>query len=202
MKLRTFGAVTARDSMHRYMPKEYMSVADKELAAVIGSNLYLDSLVISADTAAQGIHKYRCLKSIFNDLKMNLRAFQSNNSDIMRAISAPDRSSNTAPKKLGIPWDSVTDKFSLCVNVPREEVVNKRTIAQQIASVNDPFEQEKDEEEDLTPSVQINTTKIDEVQVVDILDLSRVSVFKYENQSEANYTVSYVEAMSPLEDGA
>ncbi|XGW03187.1 hypothetical protein V3C99_014858 [Haemonchus contortus] len=114
-------------------------VKDKALATEIASNLYVDNLIVSAITTKEGIHKYRCLKSIFNDLKMNLRAFLSNNPEIMKVISAPDRSSNTAPKVLGIPWNSITDKFSLCVNVQREEIISKRTIAQQIASVYDPF---------------------------------------------------------------
>ncbi|VDO32837.1 unnamed protein product [Haemonchus placei] len=64
-------------------------VQDKKLATEIASNPHVDS-PISAGTATEGVHKYRCLKSIINDLRMNLRAFLSNNVDIMRAISAPD----------------------------------------------------------------------------------------------------------------
>ncbi|VDO54435.1 unnamed protein product [Haemonchus placei] len=107
-------------------------VENKELAAEMASNLYCGY--------SNGRHtQIHMFKSIYNGLKMNLRAFRSNNFEILTAISAPDRSSNTSPKVLGKPWDSIANKISSCVNVQREEVVGKRTIAQQIASVYNLF---------------------------------------------------------------
>uniref|UniRef100_A0A0N4WA59 WS_DGAT_C domain-containing protein n=1 Tax=Haemonchus placei TaxID=6290 RepID=A0A0N4WA59_HAEPC len=108
-------------------------VKDKTLAAGIVSNLYKDNLIVSAITTTEGLHKYKCLKSIFNDLKMNPRAFLSNNLNIIKAISAPDRSSKTSPEVLG--QISVVRK----VQIQREETISESTTAQQIASVYDLF---------------------------------------------------------------
>ncbi|KIH55683.1 hypothetical protein ANCDUO_14156 [Ancylostoma duodenale] len=70
---------------------------------------------------------------------MNLRAFVSNGSEIMDAVSALDRSANLSPKVLGIPWDSAADNFSLSIKVCMDKFVRKRTIARQIAFIYDPF---------------------------------------------------------------
>ncbi|KAK6765376.1 hypothetical protein RB195_025337 [Necator americanus] len=114
-------------------------VEDKTLAQEIASNLYVDNLVVSTSTIAEGIQKYRKLKAIFNDIPMNLRGFLANSPEIMNAIPKVDRSSNLFPKKLGIPWNSLTDDFNIAVKIPMDKFVSKRTIAQQIASVYDPF---------------------------------------------------------------
>ncbi|KIH55847.1 Pao retrotransposon peptidase [Ancylostoma duodenale] len=71
--------------------------------------------------------------------KFRVVAFVSNGSEIMDAVSALDRSANLSPKVLGIPWDSAADNFSLSIKVCMDKFVSKRTIAQQIASIYDPF---------------------------------------------------------------
>ncbi|KAK6762712.1 hypothetical protein RB195_023430 [Necator americanus] len=70
---------------------------------------------------------------------MNLRAFVFNGSEIMDAVSTSDRSANLSSNVLGIPWDSATDNFSLSIKVCTDELVSKRSIALQIASVFNPF---------------------------------------------------------------
>ncbi|KAK6763826.1 hypothetical protein RB195_024233 [Necator americanus] len=70
---------------------------------------------------------------------MNLRAFVTNHTDIMNAISTKDRSSNLCPKALGIHWNSIADNFLLSINLPTTEFVSKQTVAQQIASIYNPL---------------------------------------------------------------
>ncbi|KAK5964643.1 hypothetical protein GCK32_017010 [Trichostrongylus colubriformis] len=69
------------------------------------------------DTTVKGIQIHRKPKMIFDDLNMNLRAFVTNNPEIITAISTSDRSAKLTPK----------------------EFVSKSTIARMIASVYDPF---------------------------------------------------------------
>ncbi|EYB83648.1 hypothetical protein Y032_0332g2785 [Ancylostoma ceylanicum] len=57
---------------------------------------------MSAETAEEGIQKYRNTKRIFNELKMNLREFMSNDESVNRSIPLGHRAEDRAPKVLGM----------------------------------------------------------------------------------------------------
>ncbi|ETN73043.1 hypothetical protein NECAME_04351 [Necator americanus] len=66
---------------------------DIQLVTEIKDNLYVDNLLLTADTTEEAVRIYKRTKMIFNDLKMNLREFVSNKEEVMGAKDSKDRSS-------------------------------------------------------------------------------------------------------------
>ncbi|KIH46741.1 integrase core domain protein [Ancylostoma duodenale] len=112
---------------------------EKELVEEIKRNLYVDNLLLTANTCEETSHFYQRTKCMFQDLNMNLREYTSNDQDLMQSIPAHDRSVNLNPKLLGITWNSLTDMFHLSCRIPKASPITKRTVTSAIASVYDPM---------------------------------------------------------------
>ncbi|EYC23457.1 hypothetical protein Y032_0015g2655 [Ancylostoma ceylanicum] len=112
---------------------------EKELVEEVKRNLYVDNLLLTANTRQETSHFYQRTKCMFQDLNMNLREFTSNDQDLMQFIPAHDRSVNLNPRLLGITWNSSTDQFLLSCKIPKTSPVTKRTVTSAIASVYDPM---------------------------------------------------------------
>ncbi|KAK6730280.1 hypothetical protein RB195_007005 [Necator americanus] len=111
---------------------------DIQLVTEIKDNLYVDNLLLTADTTEEAVRIYKRTKMIFNDLKMNLREFVSNKEEVMGAKDSKDRSSKKSLKILGIKWYTSTDQFEIACTVSLEKNVTKRTVASAITSIYDP----------------------------------------------------------------
>uniref|UniRef100_A0A7I4YZT0 Peptidase A2 domain-containing protein n=1 Tax=Haemonchus contortus TaxID=6289 RepID=A0A7I4YZT0_HAECO len=120
-----------------YHLKNY--VKNEELTDEIARNLYVDNLFVNADSREGAIQKYTDLKTIFSNMRMNLREFIANDAYIMDAIKVCDQSLSRVPKVLGVPWNSITDHFELKINIDEKNFVSKRVVAQQLASIYDPL---------------------------------------------------------------
>nr|CDJ94813.1 Protein of unknown function DUF1759 and Protein of unknown function DUF1758 and Retrotransposon domain containing protein [Haemonchus contortus] len=112
---------------------------DIKLIADIKENLYVDNLVLSMDTLEEAVESYSRTKKIFNDLNMNIREFVSNDIRLRDLMAEKDKSVNTCPKVLGVPWSSTTDTLEISCELRRSETVTKRAVASTIASVYDPL---------------------------------------------------------------
>uniref|UniRef100_W6NH17 Retrotransposon domain containing protein n=1 Tax=Haemonchus contortus TaxID=6289 RepID=W6NH17_HAECO len=115
------------------------AVDDKRLEKEIRENLYVDNLILAAETPEEAIHKSRCTREIFAEMGMNLREFLSNDKVVNEGLARESRASTAQQKVLGIPWDSRNDKLSIRCNLPPTSHLTKRIVARQIASVYDPF---------------------------------------------------------------
>ncbi|KIH42917.1 hypothetical protein ANCDUO_27091, partial [Ancylostoma duodenale] len=102
------------------------SEQDTKLAEEINTNLYVDNLFMSAETAEEGVQKYRNTKRIFNDLKMNLREFMSNDESVNRDITPEYRAEGKAPKVLGIKRDTTKDALEINCEIPPVQTWTKR----------------------------------------------------------------------------
>lgn len=112
---------------------------DVGLVKEIKENLYVDNLLVTLDTPEEGLRVYSKTKEIFKELKMNLREFASNNREVMETISQADRSTEEAPKVLGIRWKTKEDHLEISCNVAKQAKITKRTVASTIASIYDPM---------------------------------------------------------------
>ncbi|TKR72092.1 hypothetical protein L596_019605 [Steinernema carpocapsae] len=114
-------------------------VDDVNLKNEIKLNLYVDNLTVTAETTEEGIEKYRKTKSIFNDMKMNLRDYCSNDRDLLALIPEGDKAKSTQQKVLGIAWDTEHDHLSIKNDFQDEGKVTKRSILKQHAKNFDPL---------------------------------------------------------------
>uniref|UniRef100_A0A7I4Z3M5 Reverse transcriptase domain-containing protein n=1 Tax=Haemonchus contortus TaxID=6289 RepID=A0A7I4Z3M5_HAECO len=115
------------------------AVHDKTIAEEIAEILYVDNLILAADSPKEAIRKALLSKEIFAEMNMNLREFLSNNKSVSEESPEEARASKQTQKVLGIPWDSKHDKLTICCDFPSTVSLTKRTVARQIASVFDPF---------------------------------------------------------------
>ncbi|VDO24310.1 unnamed protein product [Heligmosomoides polygyrus] len=83
--------------------------------------LYVDNLLVTMDTPEDGLRVYSRTKEIFNELKMNLREFASNDRAVMETIPAADRSTEEDSKVLGIRFNRSEDQFQIAGTMPRQE---------------------------------------------------------------------------------
>ncbi|CAJ0604418.1 unnamed protein product [Cylicocyclus nassatus] len=113
---------------------------DDDMAPEIRRNLYVDNLFFGAQSSNEALLKYAHTKKLFQDLKMNLREFCSNDKTFSNAIDEADKMKSTCPKVLGIAWNSETDKFIIKGSMTTLKGKDtKRTVTQQLASVYDPM---------------------------------------------------------------
>ncbi|XGW27378.1 hypothetical protein V3C99_007742 [Haemonchus contortus] len=112
---------------------------DVQLMTQIKNNLYVDNLILTADSVDTSRHIYARAKQVFNDLNMNLREFMSNSTELMSHIKDKDKSSDVHPKVLGITWLPSQDFFQIECKPKFPERITKRSVASTLASIYDPL---------------------------------------------------------------
>uniref|UniRef100_A0A7I4XUZ7 Reverse transcriptase domain-containing protein n=1 Tax=Haemonchus contortus TaxID=6289 RepID=A0A7I4XUZ7_HAECO len=85
------------------------TVEDEELAEEIRENLYVDNLILTANSPAEFRRKANKARRIFDDMGMNLRQFLSNETTINEAFPEEVGAQSTSQKVLGIMWDAKND---------------------------------------------------------------------------------------------
>ncbi|KIH56788.1 hypothetical protein ANCDUO_13031 [Ancylostoma duodenale] len=112
---------------------------DSILVKEIKEYLYVDNLLLTAETVEDAVKVYSRTKEMFNALNMNLREFVSNEQDLVSAIASHDKYAEVTPKVLGIRWDSTHDEIQVSCAVSTQEQVMNKKIASSIASIYDPM---------------------------------------------------------------
>uniref|UniRef100_A0A7I4Z578 CCHC-type domain-containing protein n=1 Tax=Haemonchus contortus TaxID=6289 RepID=A0A7I4Z578_HAECO len=111
-----------------------------KLAREVASNTYVDNIIVTTSSEEEALQFYTDSKQLFNDLRMNLREFRSNDETLNARIAPADLSANTLQKVLGIRWQSEKDELLLtCRYRPTSGKSTKRSISEQAASVYDPL---------------------------------------------------------------
>ncbi|VDL76635.1 unnamed protein product [Nippostrongylus brasiliensis] len=112
---------------------------NEAIAAEIRDNLYVDNLLMTAESEGKALLQYKEAKKIFNELNMNMREFTTNDANLAKQIAIQDRSSETNPKILGIQWTSTTDNLHIRCELKVTQTITKRNILHTNASVFDPL---------------------------------------------------------------
>ncbi|KHN88744.1 hypothetical protein Tcan_00570, partial [Toxocara canis] len=114
----------------------------KQLVAEVRASVYVDNVMIGANTAEEAVRKYKALKQIFLEASMNLREWLSNDEEVNRQFEESDRAEGGLSKILGIGWNVHSDRLELklkdCTRT-NAEVVTKRKVLNQLASNYDPL---------------------------------------------------------------
>ncbi|VDL75199.1 unnamed protein product [Nippostrongylus brasiliensis] len=109
------------------------------LVQEVKNNMYVDNLVLTADTVEDSVHKYRRTKQMFKELGMNLREFMTNARDALEKIDSQDKSSDLSPKVRGIRWNTRTDQWELSCHISPQTEITKRSVASTMATIYDPL---------------------------------------------------------------
>ncbi|VDP53444.1 unnamed protein product [Heligmosomoides polygyrus] len=78
------------------------AVQDRALASEIQENLYVDNLVLLADTKEEALQKAKTARTIFEEMGMNLREFLSNDSTLCANLPKEACARSTTQKVLGV----------------------------------------------------------------------------------------------------
>ncbi|EYC07260.1 hypothetical protein Y032_0071g556 [Ancylostoma ceylanicum] len=111
----------------------------REITEEIKDNLYVDNLLMTAETREEALQQYRETKEIFESLKMNMREFLTNDKALMDSFRKEDKSTTSMAKVLGLEWAATTDTFKIKCNIQSDTKITKRMILHANASVYDPL---------------------------------------------------------------
>uniref|UniRef100_A0A8R1I1I4 Reverse transcriptase domain-containing protein n=1 Tax=Caenorhabditis japonica TaxID=281687 RepID=A0A8R1I1I4_CAEJA len=94
------------------------TIEDQDMAHKMSNNLFLDNLLMTTDLNTESAFKlYSYPKETFTDMGMNLCVFTTNSKERRKMIPIEDRSEETTPKVLGIPWDIDEDQLVMKVKL-------------------------------------------------------------------------------------
>jgi hypothetical protein len=115
----------------------HLPAEDAELAKRMERNLYVDNLFLLGNDpeAMQGWSRRAC--EIFEDCRMNLREFLSNNPTTIQAIDPVKLLPRELTKTLGVWWDPVADTYTIKFATGGETVTTPRQLLGLIARTFD-----------------------------------------------------------------
>ncbi|MFH4982659.1 hypothetical protein AB6A40_009368 [Gnathostoma spinigerum] len=117
-----------------------MGQADSKISKMIMRNLYVDNVILTADTTQEADQLYQESKQLFAQCKMKLRGFTSNDRNFISKLSDEDKGDLTAETKvLGINWKLKTDEMEMKTKRHKEGTNTKREVLKFVASNYDPL---------------------------------------------------------------
>ncbi|KAK6763153.1 hypothetical protein RB195_023751 [Necator americanus] len=91
----------------------FLNSQNTDLAAEVGKNLYVDNIMMTADTAEEAIQKYRESKILLAKIGMNFRDYLSNSNEVNSQIPIRDRLENGPLKFLDVNYSTIRDYFKV-----------------------------------------------------------------------------------------
>uniref|UniRef100_A0A914Y218 Integrase catalytic domain-containing protein n=1 Tax=Panagrolaimus superbus TaxID=310955 RepID=A0A914Y218_9BILA len=111
------------------------------IAEEIKQNIYVDNCLVYAENVEEAISKYKEIRQIFGDIKMNIREFVSNSKEFNTFLQQ-ETGEEIPPdtKILGVFWDIREDSLKISLPDPQHDTTNtKRKCLKVLASVPDIF---------------------------------------------------------------
>lgn len=131
--------VTASPSILNMAIFAYLQSQKCSLATEIASNLYVDNILLVANTVEETLQKYELSKALFARIGMNLREYVSNSELVNARIPSYDRLPSGSITYLGVDYDTITDRFTVKATFPLKQDPTKRDIVSQLNSIYDPL---------------------------------------------------------------
>uniref|UniRef100_A0A7I4Y3E6 Integrase catalytic domain-containing protein n=1 Tax=Haemonchus contortus TaxID=6289 RepID=A0A7I4Y3E6_HAECO len=131
--------LTASPSILNMVILAYLNHKDTDIAREIMDYLYVDNILLRANTTEEALQKYKDSKAIFAEIGMNLREYISNSSEVNAAIPEQDRLQGTKIKFLGVEFNTETDEFQVSTTMAQKDYLTKRDIVSQLSSIYDPI---------------------------------------------------------------
>ncbi|MFH4982509.1 hypothetical protein AB6A40_009218 [Gnathostoma spinigerum] len=120
--------------------ENHLESEGSETARKLLKNLYVDNMMLNANSTDEAIRLYTETKALLNSAKMSIRQFTSYNYEFMKRIPTEDTETITERMKvLGISWDPIKDE--IVVGIPNTccDLPTKKEILQFIAACYDPL---------------------------------------------------------------
>ena len=119
----------------------------KDTKNAILTNFYVDDLLISESNEEKAIKLTQDVKTAVAEGGFNLTSFNSNSKKVLKYLNASCDSAcreiagdpPAEGRALGVFWKVKEDKFSFQVGIRSDEIVTKRTVLKNIASIYDPI---------------------------------------------------------------
>ncbi|EYC34940.1 hypothetical protein Y032_1248g3781, partial [Ancylostoma ceylanicum] len=131
--------ITASPSILNMALLAYLRSVDTSLSNEIARNLYVDNILLSAESEEEALNKYSESKQLFSKIGMNLREYVSNCQAVNDKIPQHDRADSGDIKLLGVSYNTQTDRYTVETNFTMKDRLTKRDIVSQINSVYDPL---------------------------------------------------------------
>lgn len=118
----------------------FLTVVNKHpWATQILRNIYVDNLILGANSTDEAIEIYKTTKNIFKNMGMNLREYRSSDSTTNKQIKDEDRANDIKQKVLGMSWDTHKDTYEISIKISQEGVDTKRKVWKNVAKNFDPL---------------------------------------------------------------
>ncbi|KHJ81128.1 hypothetical protein OESDEN_19186, partial [Oesophagostomum dentatum] len=117
----------------------YLHSVESQISKEISKNLYVDNILLQADTVEEAVKKYHESKQIFASIGMNLREYISNSTMVNASIPEKDLAPAGLMKVLGVHFDTNSDEFIIKTAFPLKAPLTKKDVVSQINSVYDPL---------------------------------------------------------------
>uniref|UniRef100_A0A7I5E6D1 Integrase catalytic domain-containing protein n=1 Tax=Haemonchus contortus TaxID=6289 RepID=A0A7I5E6D1_HAECO len=109
------------------------------LSQEIIENLYVDNVLLTAESPSEAIAKYRESKGLFAEIGMNMREYVSNCDEVNYSIPEQDRAPNGIVKILGVEYNTQSDIFSITLKLNKKVSLTKKDVVSQLNSIYDPI---------------------------------------------------------------
>jgi len=113
------------------------------LALKIMSDIYVDNVLLGANSSEQAFEIYQEAKAIFRRASMNLREWYSNSDEFLKRLPADEISltKDNYVKVFGLLWDKARDVINVSKvdKVSADSIVTKRSVLNFIAKIFDPL---------------------------------------------------------------
>ncbi|XP_063890748.1 uncharacterized protein LOC126055712 isoform X1 [Helicoverpa armigera] len=142
----TYGTASAPFLATRCLMQLARECDDPSTRSTIEHDFYVDDYLSGNSSIKETIDKCRHVIEVLKSGKYNLRKWQSNSPDVLKAI-CEDRvgsdfvtlSENETSKTLGLHWRCSTDTFSFSISVTPSNSTTKRQILSTISQIFDPI---------------------------------------------------------------
>lgn len=109
------------------------------IAKEILQYLYVDNIVLFADTVTEAIQKYEDSKAVLAQITMNLREYASNSEEFNQSLPIADRGKFGQTKMLGVGYNTEEDNFLVQIMCAPVTKLTKRELLAIMHSVYDPI---------------------------------------------------------------
>lgn len=142
----TYGTASAPFLATRCLMQLAQECDDPSTRSTIEHDFYVDDYLSGSSSVTETIDKCRHVIAVLKTGKYNLRKWQSNSRDVLKAICENldtsdfvTLSENELSKTLGLNWRCSTDTFSFSISVTPSDSTTKRQILSTISQIFDPI---------------------------------------------------------------
>lgn len=141
----TYGTASAPFLSTRCLIQLSKECTDTSVAFTIAHDFYIDDYLSGGSSITETVNKCRKVINILQSAKYNLRKWQSNSREVLKALCKDEASTelvtlsdNDTSKTLGLNWRCSSDTFSFHINLTPNKIT-KRHILSTIAQIFDPL---------------------------------------------------------------